>query len=185
MRAFTLAVLAAMGLAVAPVTASAATIVEGFAVDIVGPTSFEIFASLPGFDPTLGTLLGVSVSLSGLVTWTPVGALSGLSVMLDRNDGVAVASQEFGSSTADPQAISISLNAMFDPETQAVEFLSIEFPFDDGSLSDLLPGTTGTLEGAATYTFTPTPVPEPSTWAMMLLGFGGVGYAAFRRCVAT
>ena len=24
-------------------------------------------------------------------------------------------------------------------------------------------------------------VPEPSTWAMMLLGFAGLGYAAFRR----
>lgn len=26
-----------------------------------------------------------------------------------------------------------------------------------------------------------TPVPEPSTWAMMALGFAGLGYAAFRR----
>jgi len=25
------------------------------------------------------------------------------------------------------------------------------------------------------------PVPEPSTWAMMILGFGGVGYMAYRR----
>jgi hypothetical protein len=25
------------------------------------------------------------------------------------------------------------------------------------------------------------PVPEPSTWAMMMLGFVGLGYAAFRR----
>jgi hypothetical protein len=24
-------------------------------------------------------------------------------------------------------------------------------------------------------------VPEPSTWAMMLLGFGGVGFMAYRR----
>jgi hypothetical protein len=24
-------------------------------------------------------------------------------------------------------------------------------------------------------------VPEPKTWAMMLLGFAGLGYAAFRR----
>jgi hypothetical protein len=24
-------------------------------------------------------------------------------------------------------------------------------------------------------------VPEPSTWAMMLLGFAGLGYAAFRH----
>lgn len=26
-----------------------------------------------------------------------------------------------------------------------------------------------------------TPVPEPSTWAMMILGFAGVGFAAYRR----
>jgi hypothetical protein len=26
-----------------------------------------------------------------------------------------------------------------------------------------------------------TPVPEPSTWAMMLLGFAGVGYAGARK----
>jgi hypothetical protein len=26
-----------------------------------------------------------------------------------------------------------------------------------------------------------TPVPEPSTWAMMILGFAGVGYMAYRR----
>ena len=24
-------------------------------------------------------------------------------------------------------------------------------------------------------------VPEPSTWAMMLLGFAGIGFAAYRR----
>jgi len=24
-------------------------------------------------------------------------------------------------------------------------------------------------------------VPEPSTWAMMLLGFGGIGFVAYRR----
>ncbi len=28
---------------------------------------------------------------------------------------------------------------------------------------------------------TPVSTPEPSTWAMMLLGFTGLGYAAFRR----
>ena len=28
-------------------------------------------------------------------------------------------------------------------------------------------------------------VPEPSTWAMMLLGFAGLGYAAFRRARTT
>jgi hypothetical protein len=26
----------------------------------------------------------------------------------------------------------------------------------------------------------PPPVPEPSTWAMMLIGFAGLGYAGYR-----
>jgi hypothetical protein len=30
-------------------------------------------------------------------------------------------------------------------------------------------------------TFTVTAVPEPSTWAMMLLGFAGIGFIAYRR----
>ena len=29
--------------------------------------------------------------------------------------------------------------------------------------------------------FTTTPIPEPSTWAMMLVGFAGLGFAAYRR----
>jgi PEP-CTERM motif len=38
------------------------------------------------------------------------------------------------------------------------------------------------LSGVVTYSFTPAgaPVPEPSTWAMMLVGFAGLGYAAVR-----
>jgi hypothetical protein len=41
-----------------------------------------------------------------------------------------------------------------------------------------------TFEGSGQFTGTMSPitasVPEPSTWAMMLLGFTGIGYAAFR-----
>ena len=29
--------------------------------------------------------------------------------------------------------------------------------------------------------FGPAPIPEPSTWAMMLVGFAGLGYAGYRR----
>jgi len=34
--------------------------------------------------------------------------------------------------------------------------------------------------GAADFTLTAA-VPEPSTWAMMILGFGGIGFLAYRR----
>jgi PEP-CTERM motif len=46
----------------------------------------------------------------------------------------------------------------------------------------------GNAEGFAGFTNQPidtlvltTPVPEPSTWAMMLLGFAGIGFMAYRR----
>jgi hypothetical protein len=34
--------------------------------------------------------------------------------------------------------------------------------------------------GEGTLTVTAAPVPEPSTWAMMLLGFAGLGFAGYR-----
>jgi PEP-CTERM motif len=44
-------------------------------------------------------------------------------------------------------------------------------------------GKTSTLNILADFTFDTVapPVPEPSTWAMMILGFAGVGFMAYRR----
>jgi PEP-CTERM motif len=46
----------------------------------------------------------------------------------------------------------------------------------------------GSGDHADTFTVevvaSPPPVPEPSTWAMMLIGFAGLGYAAVRRKAA-
>jgi len=41
--------------------------------------------------------------------------------------------------------------------------------------------TFATSANAFEFSLVPTPVPEPSTWAMLMLGFAGLGYAAFRR----
>jgi len=50
-----------------------------------------------------------------------------------------------------------------------------------GTYKVVFTGTSnGDLSVGGTVATSPT-VPEPSTWAMMLLGFMGLGYAAFRR----
>ena len=43
------------------------------------------------------------------------------------------------------------------------------------TVTDVTKGSTGT------YYVIQTPVPEPSTWAMLLLGFAGIGFMAYRR----
>jgi hypothetical protein len=37
------------------------------------------------------------------------------------------------------------------------------------------------VNGFSNSVIVPPPVPEPGTWAMMLLGFGGIGMAMRRR----
>ena len=49
-------------------------------------------------------------------------------------------------------------------------------------ITGLDPFTTATFSSTANaFEFSLASVPEPSTWAMMVLGFAGLGYAAFRR----
>jgi PEP-CTERM motif len=49
------------------------------------------------------------------------------------------------------------------------------------ALSFLANGSPGEPPFALLDGVTMTAVPEPSTWAMMLIGFGGLGFAAYRR----
>ncbi len=68
---------------------------------------------------------------------------------------------------------------------------SQEFTFPNGSFELTFPELTlstvgstsdnGTLTGRFSDVVVTTAVPEPSTWAMMILGFVGVGFMAYRR----
>jgi hypothetical protein len=51
------------------------------------------------------------------------------------------------------------------------------------TITGLAPFTTATFSSTRnSFEFAlGSPVPEPATWAMMALGFAGLGYAAFRR----
>jgi hypothetical protein len=50
----------------------------------------------------------------------------------------------------------------------------------DGNPGNSGAGTGGYYDALSSATFAP-PVPEPSTWAMMILGFCGLGFMAYRR----
>jgi PEP-CTERM motif len=54
---------------------------------------------------------------------------------------------------------------------------------DPNNATDFVTQLTFTADGNFTGTMTPltTAVPEPSTWAMMILGFAGIGFMAYRR----
>jgi uncharacterized protein YdeI (BOF family) len=56
-------------------------------------------------------------------------------------------------------------------------------PYFTGSLSDptFVPGFYGITGSSVTITDISAAVPEPSTWAMMILGFLGLGAMAYRR----
>jgi PEP-CTERM motif len=54
---------------------------------------------------------------------------------------------------------------------------------DPNNATDFITQLTFTGSGNFTGTMTPitTAVPEPSTWAMMLFGFAGIGFMTYRR----
>ncbi len=52
---------------------------------------------------------------------------------------------------------------------------------DGGAADGLCGGNPTQMQFAGSVTDTVAAVPEPSTWAMMILGFAGVGFMAYRR----
>lgn len=93
-----------------------------------------------------------------------------------------------------------SISTSFTSPTNFLEFTSVTFngtvipitafggevtgiPILAGGLNQLI--ISGNSGGLGSYggniTFTPGAIPEPGTWAMMLMGFGGLGYVMRRR----
>lgn len=102
----------------------------------------------------------------------------------------------------DSNFLSPYINLILDPSATSLqfEFIHGQSFFSDGVNTIELPDTTGTqlgyslgnplhpeqvlndppnIEGINAFTF-PSGVPEPTSWAMMLLGFGAVGFALRR-----
>jgi hypothetical protein len=194
MRAFAFVALAAGVLAAAPVAASADTITVDLLIPISASRLNKAFQSFPfpGFDPALGALTGATLSLTDSLTWI-AGGVSGndnSATLLVTLSGPIRASQMVVGSPGVVNQIEIDLNGKASSigSGSQNEILSLSDDANGGGVSRTI------LEGTVTYDFTPLPgsappkpppapgaIPEPSTWAMMLIGFAGLGYAAWQR----
>jgi hypothetical protein len=146
----------------------------------IGGASVEATLSLPG------TLTGFSHGSAELQEGTEA----------ELGDGSAASYFAFFDSSSNPKPASISLvfNVMNGvPETVFSEIVA--FGDGTGGIADLADPPTLSLTvplGASVMSasgvfdnFTASSaVPEPATWAMMLLGFVGLGYAGYRRARA-
>jgi PEP-CTERM motif len=194
MRAFAFASLAAGILAAAPIAASAKTIMVQLSIPLSAGGLNRAFPSdpFPGFDPSLGTLMDATLSLTGPLTWitAPGSGNENSATLRVVLSGPIPASQTFIGSPGVASQINIDLNgevSSIGSGTQT-ELLSLSDSAKGGRLSRTL------LEGTVTYVFTPLlgsapppapgAIPEPSTWTMMLMGFASLGYAAWQRKAA-
>jgi hypothetical protein len=87
---------------------------------------------------------------------------------------VSVLAMEWVGSNMDGTAAPGHELGTFIPDSYFLFFGDAVFPSFTNSTEMQLFGLSGELEVAAA-------VPEPSTWAMMLLGFAGAGFMAYRR----
>jgi hypothetical protein len=191
MRTSTLIALVAGILASTSLQASAATMVQDFSFDVTGPSQAAYVGILSLFDPEFGTLTSISETLSGSPTWTPGSSPATLSILLILLPAIDQATF-IGGPAGDAEVINVNLMLQASDKTtlalfSAVGTTQVEVGAEEDPLEMPNLGTlSGTLSGTLTYTFTPAAggvptVPELSTWAMMLVGFAGLGYAALRR----
>jgi hypothetical protein len=165
--------------------AMAATIVNDFTIS---GTAVENDSGLHGiatssfadFDAAVGTLTGVTLSFTG--TANVSGGEGAFADFL----GVGPASDVhevllIGTGSGVSGNFSIAANGTTDTlsffEGAGMQALLFSFAVDSGTV------TMSPQSGTLTYDYTPASpaVPEPSTWAMVMVGFAGLAYAAFRR----
>jgi hypothetical protein len=193
MRALSIAAIATMGIATAPLQASAADqiITESFSVTIpasavpdaaqpdalFGSTPFPLFADSTGF------LTSAAFTLTGAVKVVSLNdepdILIDLRDLTGRYIGFSQAVLKAGttnvmfSGDADPPSIYIGTG---NGQVQ-ITLSTSDFPNTD------LIESVGPLEGVVTYTYTPrtlAAIPETPTWAAMLVGFASLGFAGYR-----
>jgi hypothetical protein len=192
MRAMSIAAIATMGIATAPISASAADqiITESFSVTIPGSSVPNASQPDAQFESTPFPLFAQSTGVLDSVAFTVTGAVKVVSLNEDPDVLIflrGITGTVIGSGQAvkagttslmfsghdDPPALYIGIGNGQVPLTLNTS----DFPNTDLIESD------GPLDGVVTYTYTPrtlAAIPETPTWAAMLAGFASLGFAGYR-----
>ena len=155
-------------------TGASATTVQNATMDQGANNSFTIgFSDANLASPSFNELLTFTTDVMGV-----------LNLRVDTTATSALDNVTFSNVFLTGTGITGSLaltQALLDPNDT---FLRNFIPVGAGTFTLNILGTPGTQNGAlsGSVSFASTPaVPEPGTWAMMLLGFGGIGFAMRRR----
>jgi hypothetical protein len=181
MRMLSIGILAAGVLASAPCCA-AVLVEDGLSANFgLEP---RVFGSLevPEFDPGLGTLTGVFVSISGTIELRSVAGegvdlemfAAGPPLFPFASEGV----RTFGHVTEAPVDLTGSPRDVAD----FIGTSDLSLPLVGLEVGDRqVQFGPQVLDGMVTYTYVPVNVPEAPTWAMMLIGLGLVGWRGWGR----
>jgi len=178
------ALVAASAPAQAAVSIDGATTIGTYTVDQGASGAFTIGFSEGGLTNPFNEILAFMSSLPGLLSITATTTTPGPLGGANDTDFTSVSLQQGpfpgGTSTNIPET---AFSTDFD-EFRRLNAIPIAA---DTAYRVVFQGTPGTENGSfgASLSFTPAAVPEPSTWAMMLLGFGAIGFAMRRKTGAT
>jgi hypothetical protein len=187
MRAMSIAAIVNALIAIAPISAAAdQTITESFNLTIPNSTvplrqnPIIVRGFFPLFDPGLGKLDSVNVTVTGSVSVAS----------LDENPNVLIQLFGFTSSILD---LDVFQSGTTDLKLSGPDVVAFYLgPRGSGQVSlfvsyfatpaNAFIKSDGPLSGVVAYGYTPATlaIPETPTWAMMLLGFAGLGLAGYR-----
>jgi choice-of-anchor C domain-containing protein len=141
-----------------------------------GTRSLDLNGLVPGsisqtFDVTPGQAYQVTFDLAG----NPAGGPTAKTLTTSANATIVLSSFDTtGKDLSNMGWTPVSFNFTATGSTETLTFLSTTAGYSGNS-------TYPTAFGPALDNVSVTAVPEPSTWAMMILGFLGVGLASYRR----
>jgi hypothetical protein len=192
MRAMSIAAIATVWIATAPISASAANqiITESFSVTIPDSTVPNVSQPDAQFESTPFPLFADSTGFLKSAAFSVTGAVKVVSLNADPDvliflRGLTPTVIGFG------QAVKAgTTNVMFsgDDDPAAIYIgtgngqVQLTLNTSDFPNTDLIESV-GPLDGVVTYTYTPrtlAAIPETSTWAAMLVGFASLGFAGYR-----